>query len=514
MRTRNELRLRVEMSAAFVIGVALVVACGSAPSVARVDRGSPATDAGSAPPNDASRAPDHEAEPQDAADDAPIDGPHGASDVPAIACADTVAAVYVTPSPLPAMTLARRGDIVRCARGPEIDLASAATRMQAAGVIGNVQPTTGVATLRIAFRTTRSNGADGVSTALVYLPHTPRVNPAPLVVVAHPTVGLAAACAPSATNEGLDNLALPFAATGYVVIAPDLAGLGNGGVQGYLDNVDGARSFLDAARAVRKLLASDVLASRYLAVGFSQGGGVVLSSQALDRDYGDGQIAGVVAIAAEWQTRVNSFGFVDMMRAPTDLTISTGISKCVVQAMRSYAYFVNFKGAGHAGDAFPVSTRSGMIGAIESQCFIPLGGYVQGVAPYLGQLFDDDFRASFLRCVDTSGACASAGPGAAAAKGLYDFLVANIVRADPQGAPVLYVQGLLDSIMRPDEEAACNLDKLRADGITPQVCIDGASDHGDAPKRTIAFAMKWGAATLSGVSPPTCSASGLPACNP
>ncbi len=484
--------------------------CGSssggagAPSTATLDA---SADSQVAPPLADAGLADSEA-PDASTDDSAIDAGPPVVDAPAVPCADTIANVYVTPSSLPPMTLASRGDVVRCAKDAAIDRATADTRVALGGVLGAPHATTDVATYRVGFRTMRADGTDGVSTALVYLPHTPRSVPAPLVVVGHPTTGVADACAPSRTNEGLDNLALPWASAGYVVVVPDYAGLGNGGVQRYLDARDTGQSLLDAARAARKLLARGALQERYLGVGFSQGGGGALAMQALDRTYGDGALAGAIAISPEYQTRINSFGFVDMMRAPTDLTIFTGISKCVVAVMRSYAFFASSGGMSHAGDMFPASNRDGLVGQAQALCFIPFGGYVQGVAPHLGDLFDDGFRTSFLSCVD-GGACSGA------SKSLRDYLIANIVAADPRGAPLLYIQGLLDSIMRPDEEAACNTEKLRADGASLQTCVDAASDHGDAPKRNILFAMRWGAAVLEGASPPACETTGvLPPCNP
>lgn len=492
-----------------VSGLALVVGCGAADATRatpRADAGVVATDAGD-PADAVAVATDAGVDAADTRDASADTLAAPRVDVPAIACADAIDDVYATPA-LPPLTPAARGDIVRCALDAYLTSAAIDARIAAAAVVGAAQATTGAVTYRIAFRTTRADGSGGASTALVFLPHAPIARPAPLVVVGHPTTGLADPCAPSRTNEGLDNLALPWVAAGYVVVVPDYAGLGNGGTQRYLDVRDTAYAMLDAARAARKLTDPGALAARYVGVGFSQGGGATLAMQALDRTYGDGSLAGAVAISPELQTRTNSFGFVDMMRAPADLTISTGISKCVVAVMRSVAFFASVSGSAHAGDMFPASKRDGLVRNAESICFKELGAYVQAAAPHLGDLFDDAFRTGFLSCVD-GGTCAGA------PKQLFDYLAANVVPADPRGAPVLYVQGLLDSIMRPDEEAACNVAKLAADGVAPQLCVDVGSDHGDAPKRNIAFAMRWVAAVLAGGSPPACDAAGaLPPCNP
>jgi len=487
----------------FALPLAAAIACGA--DAAR-PTAQPIADAGT-PADAAADAALDAAEPDASEPDAA--GPEAAAprvDVPALACNDAIADVYVTPH-LPPFDASHRGDVVRCALDAYLTSSAIDARIAAAAVVGATPAVTGAVTYRIAYRTTRPGG-DGASTALVFLPHAPIARPAPVVVIGHPTTGLADPCAPSRTNEGLDNLALPWIAAGYAVIVPDYAGLGNGGVQRYLDARDAAYTMLDAVRAMRKLMDPGALAPRYLGVGFSQGGGAVLSMQAFDRTYGEGGLAAAVAISPEWQTRINSFGFVDMMRAPTSLTITTGISKCVVAVMRSEAFFDATRGAAHAGDMFPASKRDAIVQNAKSICFKELGAYVQAVAPHLGDLFDDAFRAGFLACVD-GGACAGA------PKDLYDYLAANVVSADPRGAPILYVQGLLDSIMRPDEEAACNVAKLAADGVAPELCVDGASDHGDAPKRNVVFALRWAAAVLSGASPPACDAVGvLPPCSP
>ena len=51
-----------------------------------------------------------------------------------------------------------------------------------------------------------------------------------MVVVAHPSEGMADSCATSRHPDSLRDLALPWAAQGYPVIAPDYAGLGTAGV--------------------------------------------------------------------------------------------------------------------------------------------------------------------------------------------------------------------------------------------------------------------------------------------
>jgi hypothetical protein len=280
---------------------------------------------------------------------------------------------------------------------------------------------------------------------------------------------------------------------------------------------------LDGARALRKLLPAAAFSSSVLAVGWSQGGGAVLSAQALAKSYGsDGTLAGVVAFAPEWPTRMNSFGFVDELNNPGELTIQTGISEDVVTVMREYAYFYNRVGPSDAGDAFPASARSGIDNAVSTLCQTPLGGYLQATAPHVGDIFDPTFAATTLACINQGGpdggtdAGADGGPGCVdPGLGYYNFLQQNILTADPSGPPILYVQGLLDVIMPPASEAACNLVKLANDGVFPQVCVDPGALHTNVVGRNMDFAIAWVQALLAGQKlPTTCPSTGLPACTP
>lgn len=426
-------------------------------------------------------------------------------DVPLIACADATSDVYVTPA-LPPFDASRRGDVVRCAH--DVDLATSDVAAQTSGLA--TKPMSAVHVYRVAFRTTRGDGSGGVSTARVFLPVTPRSLPSALVVVGHPSDGMADACAPSKSPTADANLALSWAGQGLPVIVPDYVGLGNGGVQAYLDNHEQGQTILDGARALRAMLPKAALDAQILAVGYSQGGGAVLSAQALERTYGSGGILkGVVAFAPQWPTRDNSFGYVDMLRSPSDLTITTGISRSPIMEMRQYAYFGARVGLANAGDSFPEAKRAGMVSAIQSDCLTTLGAYVETTDLHLGDLIDDSLRTALLSCIDTKGASCEG-----AAKGYYDFLEQNYLVADKNGAPVLFVQGLADQIMVANQEAACNIDKLAADGLTPQVCTDATATHTTIVASKMDFALAWGTAMLSGAAAPSCDGSGMPACSP
>ena len=181
--------------------------------------------------------------------------------------------------------------------------------------------------------------------------------------------------------------------------------------------------------------------------------------------------------------------------------------------MRTYAYFYNYVGPTHVGDGFPAANQAGIDGAVQSVCQTPLGGYLQINEPLVGDIFDPTLRTTLLACIGGADAGVDAGctdPGLS----LYTFLNDNFVTADPNGPPILFIQGLQDVIMPPASEAACNIAKLQKDGVTPQVCTDAAAIHTNVVNRNMDFAIPWAMAVLGGQPLPQCSSAGMPACTP
>ncbi len=362
-------------------------------------------------------------------------------------------------------------------------------------------------TFFLSYRTTRGNGLPGASTARVFLPKNPRPLPSPLVVAAHPSVGIADACAPTREGDGVFSLALPWLEKGYPVIAPDYAGLGNPGTHGYVDNHDTAYSVLDAARALEALLEPGALDGRQVLVGYSEGGGAVLAAQALEKTYGTfGRVTAVIAYAPEYFVRLGSFGYVAMLRSPDALTVAQGYTKPVVAALRQYGWYENYVGAGRGGEAFPAASRDGTVSAVEQQCIIGLGAFLPSTRTRVKDLIDDELRTTFLACVDGVAGCRDPG------QRFYDGLRADLLRNDPQGAPVLYVQGMLDTVMPVGEEAACVVPALRDAGVDLTLCTDATAAHNNIFDRNAPLAVQFGEAKLYGSAPPTCQAATLPAC--
>jgi dienelactone hydrolase len=427
----------------------------------------------------------------------PVDSPPAAAIAPAVACDARVEDVYATPPDLPPWSTAARGVVVRCARDTDIDATAIDARLSTAGVAAT-STSGGAHTYRIAFRTTRFDGSAGLSSARVFLPVRPRTERLPVIVAAHATAGLADACAPSKWETADDYLVLPWLAHGYAVIAPDYAGLGTEGTQGYGDNLDTGYSVLDSARALRKLLPSASLSSAVVVVGHSQGGGAALSAQALARTYGsDGDLAGVVAFAPGWQTGVNVN--VDAFRYQASPTSMAGGTTATIAALYLDSYFANRRGPAHAGDGFGKRARAALTAAVDSECLVQLAGAIPSVAPKFGDLFDETLASTSAACVDGK-TCVEPGRSYVA------FLRGNVLASDPAAGRVLVVLGGADTAITP-AASACLVAKMQREGVNPQVCVDPAAQHLDVAPRNAAFGVAWTDALVDGTVVPPCAAS-------
>jgi hypothetical protein len=441
----------------------------------------------------------------DAGDDVPVADAAPDPEYSAVldGCDDALETIWVTPGGLPPLTDTMRGDVIRCAPGLAMDAAGVAAALDGAS---GVETTTGVRLYKIAYRTVRGDGSAAVTTATVWLPETPRALPAPVALVARSTNGIADECAPSREDNPLHELALPFAARGYVVITPDLAGLGNEGVHAYLDNHEAANQLFDGARALEKLAGAGVIGDAELAAGYSQGGGVVLSAQALEQEItGARTLRAVIAIAPEWPIRIGSFDYDEVLRNPDRATGLAGLGAPAVTVLRHYGWAVNHLGAERGGETFPSDERADLIDEIESNCTIELGYQLGTQQPKLGDLVDESFRVAMLACIDGTPGCTGI------AADFHAWLASDYVTADPAGADVLIVQGLGDQIMPAAEEAACVADKLRDEGVDPTICSDTWSTHDTILENKIEHAVAWGEAAADGTPRPTCSTF-LPPC--
>lgn len=450
-----------------------------------------------------------------AIDGGAADGPPAVDAPPAIdagyrvdvpGCDDLLDAVFTTPAGLPPLTPGERGAVVRCAAGELLDAAALQAAADDAGA--TIVATSGARIVKLAYRTVRGDGSATVTTATAYLPTTPRALPVPVALVARSTSGIADACAPAREALPHANQALPLAGLGYAVIAPDLAGLGNEGVHAYLDNHEAVAELFDGARALERLIGPGLVGPPTVALGYSQGGGVVLSAQALEHELtGRRTLRAVVAIAPEWPTRVGSFGYERVLRNPDTLTTFAGLSAPTVTVLRHYGWFANHLGADHAADSFPAAERGELVDEIERLCTVPLGGALDVQQPHLRDLVDDGFRTAMLACIDGTAGCVEP------ARSFHAWLLRDQVTADAGGARVLVIAGLADQVMPAASEAACDVQKLRNEGVVPDVCTDTFATHDTVLEAKIEHGLAWLDAVVTGGTPPTCQTL-LPACTP
>ena len=152
---------------------------------------------------------------------------------------------------------------------------------------------------RVRYVSTDPFGKRIEATGMVFAPAAP-ARARNIVVWAHPTSGVMPACAPSRRRgpgypwiAGFD----PLLAAGFVITAPDYAGLGTNGVHPYFVGASEARAVVDSVRAARSIGAAHA-GNRYIVWGHSQGAHAALWSAMLPATYApEITLAGVAAAA-------------------------------------------------------------------------------------------------------------------------------------------------------------------------------------------------------------------------
>jgi hypothetical protein len=158
---------------------------------------------------------------------------------------------YVAPTPMPK---GEPGDVLRV--------------QQVSGLDG------GGRLLRVLYRSTSLAGKPIAVSGVIAVPGgTPPPGGWPVISLAHGTVGLADDCTPSHA-PGRD--AANFTKRGFLVAATDYEGLGTAGRHPYLVGESEARSTIDIVRAARNLGPTANAGTRYVVIGYSQGGHAAL----------------------------------------------------------------------------------------------------------------------------------------------------------------------------------------------------------------------------------------------
>ncbi len=434
----------------------------------------------------------------------------------AIACSDTVDAVYTLPTSLPTMDDTHRGDVFHCAVTESLTAAKANAQLNdfnkgyANAVAGNV--TSGFWTYRIAFRSTRNtvNGAraEGDMAAVLLVPEHPLTG-APLVVFDHGSVGVASKCAPSrldlsapSTDQDFPVNMMRMAGYGYTVIAPDYAGFSyNQAPVGYFNAEDEAHGILDATRAAANVLPSPP--GKVVFVGHSQGGHAALAAQHYIKSYGmKGTLAGVAVFAPLWTS-------MSLWAAATTPPPAAGLKTATDSTGILYSMEYNYaagelRSPGHGKDVFQAAKAAGAVDAMYGgECYDSAKLQALGAQP------SDFFDASFVN--NTGFNCAASPLNAdctmAPSPTWMTRWQEDRPALDAQSAPIVIFYGGMDTTVKPGW-AACSLNKLNKDvmgGTTMlKVCYDANAQHRDIIRGSDGdFVNQWIAARAGLGSDPT-----------
>jgi pimeloyl-ACP methyl ester carboxylesterase len=155
-----------------------------------------------------------------------------------------------------------------------------------------------VLAVRILYHSRSATGQDIAASGVVLYPEAkPPAGGWPVIAWAHPLNDVARQCAPSlARNLQYGTILSMYVNLGYAVVATDYAGLGTSSRNAFSDVPSDASDVAYSVPAARAAVPQ--LGSRWIAIGIGEGGPVVVGVDELERQIGDANYLGSVAIAA------------------------------------------------------------------------------------------------------------------------------------------------------------------------------------------------------------------------
>lgn len=448
-----------------------------------------------------------------------------------VKCTDTIDSIYADPGTLPA----EKGAIIRCAKDKDIskaDLEAAAKTADPTTDAGPGTPgysgkpfTSGAHVYRILYRTERGDDAKtpGYSSAVIYVPDTPRAPLSPSVVVSHGSRGQAGKCAGSKLDPSTDTngdyvrQVYPLVGAGYVVVMSDLAGYANYGAPGnppsaYADAADVGKSTLDGARALKKALGGS-LNDKVVLVGHSQGGGTALGALATYSAYApELNIVGAAVYSPLWISARANGAF---LLFPSQYQIGTSAVPPVI-LWYLYTHAELRDGQGHGTDIFAASKKAAVKSFVDGDCWnadypdLKMSG--MSANDFLDSAFIQAVKnpAAGLGCMtsdDPATCCASSGGSDVA---LCTKWMTRFVNDWPHftgsalKVPILSLYGGQDQTITPDI-AACVFTRYKADNANYKVCFDPAGSHSSIVSVRADYVNDWIAArALGGAEPAAC----------
>jgi pimeloyl-ACP methyl ester carboxylesterase len=447
-----------------------------------------------------------------------------------VPCTDSLASIYADPGTLPS----EKGAILKCAKDrdwPQADLQAQLVKddFTSPPVPG------GVHTYRVLFRTERGDPAStaGYSSALVALPDTPRAGKLPVIVANHATRGEAAACAGSkidpadeSVNNDYRRQVLSLAGYGWAVIAPDTAGYANFGnvlPAGFLAAADEAKSSLDGAKALRKLIPSS-LTDQTVLVGHSQGGHTALSALEMANTYDGGMAITAVALYTPIWISMRTFGSLAQLASVYPFSTAANLNAFVFWYMYSTAAIND--GPTHALDVFQPAKRTALQSFLDNSCYdYPNWTLLNALGSSASDVFDPSYTTKVSLYASGFGTACPSDPSSDGGvdpecdKWMHRF--AND-RPHLTGAaanvPIVITWGQMDPTITFDR-IQCAIDRLKSDGAKLEpVCVQKNADHNNILGQRAGFVSDWIASkTLGGPAPGGCDstmvldASGNPA---
>jgi pimeloyl-ACP methyl ester carboxylesterase len=422
----------------------------------------------------------------------------------AVSCTDSIDSVYGDPGALPDA----KGAIIKCAKDKDVSQADLEATARANGGYEGKPFTSGAHVYRILYRTERGNGKPGTSSALVYVPDTPRSkSDLPVVVASHGSRGQAAKCAPSKNDPAastvqadFEHQVLPLIGAGYAVIAPDLAGYANFGAannppSAYADAQDVGKSSLDGARAMKALFKAG-LSNKTIIVGHSQGGGTALATLGIADSYKfDMEIAGVAVYAPLWLAgRINQA----VLSSPGSYPFSSGaIPKVVIWFLYTQAEL--YDGAGQGELIFKTDKRAAIKSFVNETCWSADYPVLNAAGKDLGDVVDP----AFVTSVGTLTNCQTTDPLCVKWQQRFDAIRPHLKK----GVPIVTFGGDQDPTITPAYQACVN-DRLRADGANYKYCLTPGANHNTVVSKRAEYVNDWiDNLTLGGAAPAGCEKS-------
>ncbi|MCS6899042.1 MAG: lipase family protein [Myxococcales bacterium] len=407
---------------------------------------------------------------------------------------DTFYAAATPPNP---WSTTERGSIVRCGYDRLIPLQEIQDHLTEQG--GSEVPVfTAVHRLRTVYWTEDSFGKPILTSATFFLPEQRLAKgSAPLVVLAHGSVGVADKCAPSRESpEGFHKdwrtLAYKLAGRGWVALMPDYPGLGTPGAHAWMLSTEEGHSLLDATRAARKLTKPGFLSSKNMIIGHSQGGHAAISAQALHGAYGaEGDLAAVLAYAPVWFSQASWGALMTSTAVSLKLNSASALASSVIYFA---GHTAQLDGEDKVSELFLPDRESDIRNFLLGQCWQDItnpekwpASLQPALAPSPGKGGGELYAQLYTSKVGTCGLTGSCSDPLAAT---WRQRWANDRPPPDTKIPLVIWGGDLDASVVPGR-LQCGLDRLKAQGAPLSACAAKGAAHSDILVKTHAWVEEY-----------------------